>query len=430
MERAVSKEGALVIGGDYRALGVVRSLGRRGIPVWVFTNEHLLATASRYTKKVLKWPHAETEQLGYLLQLCKRHKLNSWAIFPSNDEAAAFLSRRHSELSTHFRMTTPPWQCLQWTYDKRLTHRIAFEAGVDQPKTFLPANRHEVHSLECTFPVILKPAVKQDMNAFTHAKAWRASNRSELLRLYDKACRLVDPSIIMIQEFVPGGGAEQVSYAALCYQGEVQVALTAKRLRQHPIDFGRASSFVETADIPDIDAPSRRLLKVIGLTGLVEVEYKHHPITGSYQLLDVNPRVWGWQTLAGRAGIDFPYLMWQMVHREPLPDVQARTGVRWVRMLTDLQAAVAEVCRRRLSIREYLNSLRSPLEFAVFAADDPLPALLDIPFLTWIALKRKLHSLRADEYAKNDHGDQSTEGVAVHRDHKNQRTIVDEGHHI
>jgi len=27
--------GALVLGGDYRALGVVRSLGRRGVPVWV-----------------------------------------------------------------------------------------------------------------------------------------------------------------------------------------------------------------------------------------------------------------------------------------------------------------------------------------------------------------------------------------------------------
>jgi predicted ATP-grasp superfamily ATP-dependent carboligase len=162
----------------------------------------------------------------------------------------------------------------------------------------------------------------------------------------------------------------------------------------------------------------------------VEVEYKRHPITGSYQLLDVNPRVWGWQTLAGRAGVDFPYLMWQMVHREPLPDVQARTGVRWVRMLTDLQAAVAEVCRGRLSIREYLNSFRSPLEFAVFAGDDPLPFLLDIPFLTWLAFKRKLDSLCAYKYAKNVNAEQFAEGVVVHREQEKQGTIANEGHHI
>lgn len=419
-----------MIGGDYRALGVVRSLGRRGIPVWVLTDEHLLATASRYTREVLRWPHAEHEQLNCLLQLCDRHNLKFWTIFPSSDEAAAFLSRRYSELSTRFRLTTPPWRSLQWSYDKRLTYRIAVDAGVDQPQTFFPTDRSEVGSLKCTFPVVLKPTVKQEMNAFTYAKAWRASNRSELLSLYDKACAFVNPSTIMIQEFIPGGGEHQVSYAALCREGQVQLSLTAKRLRQHPIDFGRASSFVETADIPDIEAPSSRLLSVIGLTGLVEVEYKRHPSTGSYQLLDINPRVWGWQTLAGRAGIDFPYLMWQMIHGEPLPQVHARTGVRWVRMFTDLQAAATEVRDGHLSIFEYLNSLRSPLEFAVFAVDDALPALLDIPFLAWLALKRKLQSSHVYEYARGVNADQLTERVVAHREHNNQRTIVDEGNRM
>jgi predicted ATP-grasp superfamily ATP-dependent carboligase len=411
--------GALVIGGDYRALGVVRSLGRRGIPVWVLTNEHLLATASRYAKKIVRWPRAEQEQLNCLLELCHRYKLDSWVIFPSDDEAAAFLSRRHSELSSHFRITTPPWECLRWTYDKRLTHRIALDAGVDQPNTFFPADRNEVSSGDFAFPVILKPAFKEQTNAFTRAKAWRASNHSELISLYDKACHFVDPATIMIQEFVPGGGEEQVSYAALCCEGEVQVALTAKRLRQYPIDFGRASSFVETVEIPDIEEPSRRLLRMIGFTGLVEVEYKRHPLTSSYQLLDINSRVWGWHTLAGSAGIDFPYLTWQMVRHEPLPKLQARAGVRWVRMLMDLQAAAAELRRGRLSIREYLNSLQPPIEFAVFAGDDPLPVLLDIPFLALLAVKRKLHLPRTYEHAK--------ERVAAHRDHNNQRTTIVDG---
>jgi len=32
---------------------------------------------------------------------------------------------------------------------------------------------------------------------------------------------------------------------------------------------------------------------------------------------------------------------------------------------------------RRLSLGAYLSSLRSPVEFALMAADDPLPGLLD-----------------------------------------------------
>src|SRR5437867_2002655 len=41
--------GALVTGADYRALGVVRSLGRRRVPVWVLrSGADMLAATSRY----------------------------------------------------------------------------------------------------------------------------------------------------------------------------------------------------------------------------------------------------------------------------------------------------------------------------------------------------------------------------------------------
>ena len=36
--------GALILGSDYKALGIVRSLGRHGIPVWVLRDEHLIAS--------------------------------------------------------------------------------------------------------------------------------------------------------------------------------------------------------------------------------------------------------------------------------------------------------------------------------------------------------------------------------------------------
>src|SRR5947209_625203 len=37
-QRLAERAGAVVIGGDYRGLGIVRSLGRHGIPVWVLTD--------------------------------------------------------------------------------------------------------------------------------------------------------------------------------------------------------------------------------------------------------------------------------------------------------------------------------------------------------------------------------------------------------
>src|SRR5437763_16790434 len=49
--------GALIMGADYRGLGVVRSLGRRGIPVWVIKQGgHLVAATSRYVCRNISWP--------------------------------------------------------------------------------------------------------------------------------------------------------------------------------------------------------------------------------------------------------------------------------------------------------------------------------------------------------------------------------------
>jgi len=41
---------------------------------------------------------------------------------------------------------------------------------------------------------------------------------------------------------------------------------------------------------------------------------------------------------------------------------------------------------------QYLRSLRGPIEFAVFAADDPLPAAMNMPMLMWIAARRRLRA--------------------------------------
>jgi len=80
----------LVTGGDYRGLGIVRSLGRRGIPVWVLRQDgQLLGAASRYSQRSLPWPRSddEREQLDFLWNLAVREGLKGWALFPTTDEA-------------------------------------------------------------------------------------------------------------------------------------------------------------------------------------------------------------------------------------------------------------------------------------------------------------------------------------------------------
>ena len=377
--------GALVIGGILNGLSIARSLGRRGVPVWVTTPPNIkLASCSRYTLRTLHWPEEDCEaQVAYLLELAERYQLDQWVLFPTSDESAALLSKFHAELSRRFRVSTPNWNVLRWAYDKRLTYRLAAEERVDYPSTILPGTEADLEGVSFPFPAVLKPATHASINRFTTEKAWPAANREELLARYREARDLIPPDLILVQERIPGGGEAQFSYAALCCDGQPIASLTARRTRQYPIDFGYSSSFVETLDVPEIVAPSRRLLAAIRYTGLVEVEYKRDARDGRYKLLDINPRLWTWSPLGGRAGVDFPYLLWQMMVGRPVPEQTGRTGVRWIRMCTDVPAAIHEMLRGRMSLGTYLRSLRGPVKFALMAADDPLPGLLDLPLFAY-----------------------------------------------
>jgi predicted ATP-grasp superfamily ATP-dependent carboligase len=377
--------GAVVIGGNLNGLSMARSLGRRGVPVWVLTPPNIkLASYSRYTRRTLPWPGGGCDaQVEYLMEVAERHKLARWVLLPTSDESAALLARFHDVLSGRFRVSTPTWEVLRWAYDKRLTYQLAAEQKVDCPATIYPASESELRDATLDFPAILKPATHAIANRFTADKAWPAANREELLARYREARELIPPDLIVVQERIPGGGESQFSYAALCCDGQPIASLTARRTRQYPVDFGYSSSFVETLEVPEIEAPSRRLLAAIGYTGLVEVEYKLDARDGRYKLLDINPRLWTWATLGARAGVDFPYLLWQLMMGRQVPEQTGRAGVRWVRMSTDVPAAIHEMLRGHLSLGGYLRSLRGPCEFALMAADDPLPGLLDLPMFAY-----------------------------------------------
>jgi D-aspartate ligase len=370
-------DGAIVLAADYRGLGVVRSLGRKGIRVWVLTQpEERLAGSSRYAERALRRP---PDLVPFLLGL---PDVDGWALFPTSDEDAALLGRHHTELTQRFVVTSPPWEVMRWGYDKRLMHALADELGIAAPRTSF-GGAHEVG-----FPAVLKPAVKVGFNKLTAAKAWRVDSRDELRACVAEAAQLVDPAVLMVQELIPGGGATQLSYAALVRDGEPLAALTARRTRQYPADFGRASTYVETASVPDIVEPSTHFLRRIGFTGLVELEYKRDPRDGVPKLLDVNPRVWGWHTLGAAAGMDFPWLMWLLASGQEVPRLDARVGVRWLRLSTDLPMAVREIVHRRLSAAAYLRTLLPPKASAIAARDDPVPGLLELPLLAGVLVRR------------------------------------------
>lgn len=76
--------------------------------------------------------------------------------------------------------------------------------------------------------------------------------------------QLLEPGEAMVQELIPGDGRQQFSYCAFFKQGRAIGSMVAQRRRQHPPEFGRASTFVEPIDLPlkTVTSKSRLTLPV------------------------------------------------------------------------------------------------------------------------------------------------------------------------
>ncbi|MEJ2373982.1 MAG: ATP-grasp domain-containing protein [Pseudolabrys sp.] len=391
-DRTPGNVGALILGGAHGALAMARSLGRHGISVGFVTENQLITQHSRYVRFSTTWAGANGDSAAAkLLEIGRRYGLAGWVLLPGGDTETLMIARHRDELASFFRVTTPDWNTAQWALDKHLTYQRADALGIAHPQTYHPADRQEVADLDCRFPLVLKPATRLEDNAFTLGKAWRVDNKAALLSRYDQAVAVTGGATnIVLQELIPGGGASQFSYAALWDRGQPVVSLVARRLRQYPIEFGYTSTFVETIENAEVEAPAVRFLQSLDYSGLVEIEFKYDNRTQQYMMLDANIRCWTWIALGHRAGLDFPYLLWQLATGQPVIPGKARAGVAWMHFSRDLVAALQEMKAGRMLPIDYLRTLRASTEFAALAFDDPLPGILDLPLLVARVLTRRV----------------------------------------
>src|SRR5258708_36927637 len=108
--------GALVVGGDHPGLGVARSLGRRGIPVYIVDDQYCISRFSRYATRVVRVDNLldERQTVDAVLEVGRRFNLRAWVLFPTRDETVAAFSRNRNELEQFFRVTTGEWESVEW----------------------------------------------------------------------------------------------------------------------------------------------------------------------------------------------------------------------------------------------------------------------------------------------------------------------------
>jgi D-aspartate ligase len=355
------KAAALVIDvGWVNGLAAIRSLGRAGIPVLALDHRRsALGFRSRYAKAVLcPDPQDERAFVSFLTELGDGLERPA-PVLPTHDEPLNAIARGRRRLGDRFRYPFPSWEALSRVQSKRAQLEAAAEAGVAVPRTLHPGSVEEARlaAAELGYPVLVKPSATEGYRR-RFARPFRCENEREL----DQAYAQTEAYEPMVQEVIPGGDEELYTLGSyLAEDGEPLGLFCGRKLRQTPPRVGTCR-VGEAVWIDDVVRQGLALLLALGFHGISQVELKRDPRDGELKLMEVNPRLWQWHGLAAACGVDVPLLAYRdLVGERPAPVSMNGRRRRWA--ITFLRG-------------ESPALQRPPYVDAVFAADDPQPALV------------------------------------------------------
>ena len=364
---------AVVYPDNLAALGVCRALGVHGVPVTVVSSDGTSpGQYSRYGRGVSGPRDGRTETVvQFLIDLAQTDRARPRdarpVLFLTEDSSLVALHAHRDELERWYRFPHAPWAVLSRIVNKdQLYHEL--DAVVPIPRTRVAEGEASLATVaqEIGFPAIVKPplrcrsgaeAASRPFEKIFGDKAVRVRSLDELKAVYHQAQGHGFP--VLVQEEI--GGPISLLYSIGVYAtrgGEVPAAFTSQKLGQVPPDFGDGL-VVRAVRAPQLVPLATAALRHFGYYGMADIEFKLDLRSGTYKLLDINPRPWLWINLPTACGVNLPYAAYLDAVGHPLDPtafVQHDFATRWVSARGALVHLTRSLARGRAP-RGLLNAL-------------------------------------------------------------------------
>jgi predicted ATP-grasp superfamily ATP-dependent carboligase len=237
------------------------------------------------------------------------------------------------------------------------------------PSTCFPGSEADINVYNGDFPCIIKPAIMHTFYNALRKKVLLCRDKTELLENYKLATRIIPSGEIMIQEIIPGDSRNQFSACFFSINGDPIVSLTACRMRQHPLDFGNATTYAETVDNIEILEAARKVLKNSTYTGICEIEFKRDERDQKYKFLEVNARTWKWHLIGTVSGSPFLPCYYKYLNGEFPEKKNSFTAASFRHGLTDFYVQMQMLFK---GIPQWRKNLKPQIS-AVWDPDDIKP---------------------------------------------------------
>ena len=380
---------AVLLDVNLQALKVIRSLGRKGIPViGLVRKKGRWEHSSRYCdirecKYGLGIGGGDYEKLkDYLITLAQELDTKP-VLIPMQDDTVLFVSKFKDVLQEHYRFLAPEPEILEKLISKSGSKELADKCHIDQPETYSPRTLAEVKNLtsHIEYPALFKPVYSrswlgQKAASVVTGKVVVINSDEELIREYERLAQL--DNRLVIQEMIPGPDKNLVYYIGYFDENSVPLAsFVGIKERITPVHFGSAS-FVKSKYNKEVIDISTAFMKKIGYKGHVGIEYKYDSKKDSYKLIEVNARFGLWDGMAARCGIDFAHLNYKYLLGETISVKESfEEGVKWISFERDWSAFRQYRKEGDISLWQWIKSISTGRrDYAVFAWNDPLPFIL------------------------------------------------------
>lgn len=388
---------------QHGGLGISRSLGRLGVPVyWFYADTRAPGTRSRYVRGAEKWtPDDGVERLLELRAGLPDRPL----LVPIDDRSAVLVHENREALRDAFRFPEPDPGAVSAFASKRELHEACLRLGLPTPNASFPQSRDEaVDAIRAsTFPLVLKrieaslPAASR-----TAPSVFIAASGDEALNAYEEMESPVSPNV-MLQEYVPGGPETVWMFNGYFGRdGDCLVGFTGKKLRQHPPYTGSTTLGVCEPN-EAVERQTVELAAAVGYRGVLDIGWRYDARDGSYKLLDANPRIGGsFRLFVGQDGMDVVRALYRDLTGQEVPRDRLRPGRKWLVEPLDLSSSLRYHRDGRLSVGAWLRSFAGVQEAAWFARDDLRPFVFGARAFVMRALRGKTRA-SAEQSVTNEY---------------------------
>lgn len=371
-ETMQSQAPAFVLGAGVTALGVLRCLGRTGIPVCSGFDLPQVERWSRWYRRLEVTVRGQRSEDDGFYELLRTLELKQAVLVPCSDIWAERVGALPIDLQQRFVSAQPSKAIHRQFLDKQFFKELLEKFEIPRPKTLVISEQAQpdVRDWDNYF---LKPRDSQHFFKEYGKKAHRITNADEARILLDQ-CRAKGLDCIL-QEFLPGD-ASQYFYVEgyRSRQGKITALFARRRLRMYPADFGNSSAMI-SIPLSEVDQARRSLcglLEGVNYCGIFSAEFKYDKRDGLSKLLEVNTRPWWYVEFASSCGLNIPLMYYRDALQLEVPVISKyREGKKGVYWYYDWQ-----VYREGKK-----TNLWSALVFwlcarhTIMVADDPLPGL-------------------------------------------------------